>query len=138
MLDQGPATPPSDTASSEESSIDNPSLPTAPEDLAQSQPEQAKAQLAGETQEEVQDEEQEEDVDLPLPDLAEPANPSGDAANPTNQASPPAPKPITNPDRLSPSSNVAGSARDQVREDGSLIKPKREGFFGGLLDRIGA
>ena len=138
VLDQGPATPPSDTASSEESSIENPSLPTAPEDLAQSQPEQAKAQLAGETQEEVQDEEQEEDVDLPLPDLAEPANPSGDAANPTNQASPPAPKPITNPDRLSPSSNVAGSARDQVREDGSLIKPKREGFFGGLLDRIGA
>ena len=138
VLDQGPATPPSDTASSEESSIENPSLPTAPEELAQSQPEQAKAQLAGETQEEDQNEEQEEDADLPLPDLAEPANPSGDPVNPTSQTSPPAPKPITNPDRLSPSSNVAGSARDQVREDGSLIKPKREGFFGGLLDRIGA
>lgn len=48
------------------------------------------------------------------------------------------PKPIANPDRVSPSSNVEGTAREQVREDGSLIKPKRQGLWGGLLDRLGA
>ena len=48
------------------------------------------------------------------------------------------PKPIANPDRVSPSSNVVGTAREQVREDGSLIKPKRQGLWGGLLDRLGA
>ncbi|NDC13913.1 MAG: hypothetical protein EBZ76_01530 [Synechococcaceae bacterium WB9_2_170] len=47
-------------------------------------------------------------------------------------------KPIANPDRVSPSSNVVGTAREQVREDGSLIKPKRQGLWGGLLDRLGA
>jgi hypothetical protein len=68
---------------------------------------------------------------------SEPEQPSQELISPS-QASPESPKAIANPDRISPSSNVAGSAREQVREDGSLIKPKREGFFGGLLDRVGA
>jgi hypothetical protein len=46
------------------------------------------------------------------------------------------PPPITNPDRLTPSTNVVGSARDQVHEDGSLIKPKRKGPLAGLRERL--
>ena len=57
---------------------------------------------------------------------------------PEASTSPGQPKPIANPDRVSPSSNVVGTAREQVREDGSLIKPKRQGLWGGLLDRLGA
>ena len=57
---------------------------------------------------------------------------------PEASTTPGQPKPIANPDRVSPSSNVVGTAREQVREDGSLIKPKRQGLWGGLLDRLGA
>jgi len=57
---------------------------------------------------------------------------------PEASSTPGQPKPIANPDRVSPSSNVVGTAREQVREDGSLIKPKRQGLWGGLLDRLGA
>jgi hypothetical protein len=46
------------------------------------------------------------------------------------------PPPITNPDRLAPSTSVAGSARDQVHEDGSLIKPKPKGPLAGLRERL--
>ena len=46
------------------------------------------------------------------------------------------PPPITNPDRLAPSISVVGSARDQVQEDGSLIKPKRKGPLAGLRERL--
>ena len=46
------------------------------------------------------------------------------------------PPPITNPDRLTPSTSVVGSARDQVHEDGSLIKPKRKGPLAGLRERL--
>jgi len=48
------------------------------------------------------------------------------------------PPPITNPDRLTPSTSVLGSARDQVHEDGSLIKPKRKAPLAGLRERLGA
>ena len=44
--------------------------------------------------------------------------------------------PITNPDRLTPSTSMVGSARDQVHEDGSLIKPKRKGPLAGLRERL--
>ncbi len=44
--------------------------------------------------------------------------------------------PITNPDRLTPSTSMEGSARDQVHEDGSLIKPKRKGPLAGLRERL--
>ena len=46
------------------------------------------------------------------------------------------PPPMTNPDRLTPSTSVVGSARDQVHEDGSLIKPKRKGPLAGLRERL--
>ena len=46
------------------------------------------------------------------------------------------PPPITNPDRLTPSTSVVGSARDQVHEDGSLIKPKRKGPLAGIRERL--
>jgi hypothetical protein len=46
------------------------------------------------------------------------------------------PPPITNPDRLAPLTSVVGSARDQVHEDGSLIKPKRKGPLAGLRERL--
>ncbi len=46
------------------------------------------------------------------------------------------PPPITNPDRLAPSTSMVGSARDQVHEDGSLIKPKRKGPLAGLRERL--
>jgi hypothetical protein len=46
------------------------------------------------------------------------------------------PPPIVNPDRLTPMSSVVGSARDQVRDDGSLIKPKRKGPLAGLRERL--
>ncbi len=44
--------------------------------------------------------------------------------------------PITNPDRFTPSTSMVGSARDQVHEDGSLIKPKRKGPLAGLRERL--
>ena len=46
------------------------------------------------------------------------------------------PPPITNPDRLTPTTSVVGSARDQVHEDGSLIKPKRKGPLAGIRERL--
>lgn len=46
------------------------------------------------------------------------------------------PPPITNPDRLTPTTSVVGSARDQVHEDGSLIKPKRKGPLAELRERL--
>jgi hypothetical protein len=73
--------------------------------------------------------------DLPKLDLLtngeDPAEPS--ASGERDAVIPP---PITNPDRLAPRSSVVGSARDQVQEDGSLIKPKRKGPLAGLRERL--
>ena len=73
--------------------------------------------------------------DLPNPeDLANPDDPSDPRASGDRDAViPPA---ITNPDRLTPTTSVVGSARDQVHEDGSLIKPKRKGPLAGLRERL--
>ena len=59
-----------------------------------------------------------------LPNLEELAN-RDDPAEPSASGDRDAviPPPITNPDRLAPSTSMVGSARDQVHEDGSLIKP---------------
>ena len=79
--------------------------------------------------------------DLPKPDdlanLGELAN-RDDPAEPSDSGERDAviPPPITNPDRLSPTTSVVGSARDQVHEDGSLIKPKRKGPLAGLRERL--
>jgi hypothetical protein len=73
--------------------------------------------------------------DLPNPeDLANPNDPSDARASGDRDAV--TPPPITNPDRLTPSTSVVGSARDQVHEDGSLIKPKRKGPLAGLRERL--
>ena len=73
--------------------------------------------------------------DLPNPeDLANPNDPSDARASGDRDAV--IPPPITNPDRLMPSTSVVGSARDQVHEDGSLIKPKRKGPLAGLRERL--
>lgn len=73
--------------------------------------------------------------DLPNPeDLANPNDPSDARASGDRDAV--IPPPITNPDRLTPSTSVVGSARDQVHEDGSLIKPKRKGPLAGLRERL--
>ena len=73
--------------------------------------------------------------DLPNPeDLANPDDPSDPRASGDRDAViPPA---ITNPDRLTPTTSVVGSARDQVHEDGSLIKPKRKGPLAGIRERL--
>jgi hypothetical protein len=79
--------------------------------------------------------------DLPKPDdlanLGELAN-RDDPAEPSDSGERDAviPPPITKPDRLSPTTSVVGSARDQVHEDGSLIKPKRKGPLAGLRERL--
>ena len=72
-----------------------------------------------------------------LPNLEELFN-RDDPAEPSASGDPDAviPPPITNPDRLTPSTSVVGSARDQVHEDGSLIKPKRKGPLAGLRERL--
>ena len=72
-----------------------------------------------------------------LPNLEELAN-RDDPAEPSASGDRDAviPPPITNPDRLAPSTSMVGSARDQVHEDGSLIKPKRKGPLAGLRERL--
>ena len=73
--------------------------------------------------------------DFPKPeDLANPGDPSDPGASGVQDALFPAP--ITNPDRLTPSTSVVGPARDQVHDDGSLIKPKNKGPLAGLRERL--
>jgi hypothetical protein len=73
--------------------------------------------------------------DPPTPEeLANPEDPSEPRASGEPDAV--IPPPITNPDRLTPSTSVVGSARDQVHEDGSLIKPTRKGPLAGLRERL--
>ena len=75
--------------------------------------------------------------DPPTPEeLAAPEDPSEPKASGEPDAV--IPPPITNPDRLTPSTSVVGSARDQVHDDGSLIKPTRKGPLAGLRERLGS
>lgn len=48
-----------------------------------------------------------------------------------------APKTIANPERLAPSSSLAGSAREQVAADGTLIQQTPRGPLAGLRQRLG-
>lgn len=41
------------------------------------------------------------------------------------------------PDRVAPTSSLAGSARELVNADGSLVKPKRQGPLAGLREKLG-
>jgi hypothetical protein len=67
-------------------------------------------------------------------------------ASSTNQPSaanaPIEPSPATSlhaqaPDRVAPTSSLAGSARELVNADGSLVKPKRQGPLAGLREKLG-
>ena len=73
------------------------------------------------------------------PDQAEPSEPSPEIST---TASPPAPElaalPLPPPERISSTTPLGGTARDQVNADGSLIKPRPSGPLSGLRQRIGA
>jgi hypothetical protein len=77
------------------------------------------------------------------PAAAAPAEPSVEQPPPTPAAAvaepaPAAPlSPPSNPERLAPSTSLAGSARDQVRADGSLLQPKPRGPLAGLREKLG-
>jgi hypothetical protein len=64
----------------------------------------------------------------PLP-LHSPLIPKPTIANP-------APPTLANPERISTSSAVVGSARDQVNPDGSLIRPTPKGPLADLRQRL--
>jgi hypothetical protein len=38
---------------------------------------------------------------------------------------------------VAPTSSLAGSARELVNADGSLVKPKRQGPLAGLREKLG-
>jgi len=58
-------------------------------------------------------------------------------AAPAPESAPPAPTTITNPERVAPSTSLAGSARQQVAADGTLIQPSPRGPLAGLRQRLG-
>jgi hypothetical protein len=41
------------------------------------------------------------------------------------------------PERIAPATSLVGSARDQVRADGSLLQPKSRGPLAGLREKLG-
>ena len=55
-------------------------------------------------------------------------------APPATAADSPAPQ--GNPERIAPSTSLSGSAREQVRDDGSLIQPRRQGPLAGLREQL--
>lgn len=82
------------------------------------------------------------------PQTAEPAQTQAiaSAASPKNQPSaandPIEPSPATSlsaqaPERVAPTSSLAGSARELVNADGSLVKPQRRGPLAGLREKLG-
>ena len=73
----------------------------------------------------------------PAPDAAapEPEDPAPAPAEPVNI--PAAPSLSSPPERLTPGTSLAGSARDQVRPDGSLLQPKPRGPLAGLREKLG-
>lgn len=80
--------------------------------------------------------EPEANAEAPPPDAAvQPVGPSTEPA-PAPESTPPAPKTIANPERLAPSSSLAGSAREQVAADGTLIQPTPRGPLAGLRQRL--
>jgi hypothetical protein len=61
----------------------------------------------------------------------------GDQPDPAPASSTSQPAP-TNPERIAPSTSLSGSAREQVRDDGSLIQPRNRGPLAGLRERLGS
>jgi hypothetical protein len=73
-------------------------------------------------------------ADISLEDAAEPAPQPETTAD--DRADVPAPEPMREP-RMSASSSLGGSARDQVNADGSLLQPQRRGPLAGLREKLG-
>ncbi len=82
------------------------------------------------------------------PQTAEPAQTqaiataASSADQPSAANDPIEPSPATSlhaqaPDRVAPTSSLAGSARELVNADGSLVKPKRQGPLAGLREKLG-
>lgn len=69
-------------------------------------------------------------VPMPVP-LTQPEHPPAPAG-------PTIPSDQTNPDRIAPSTRLSGSAREQVRDDGSLIQPRGRGPLAGLREKLGS
>jgi hypothetical protein len=59
------------------------------------------------------------------------------AANEPSEPSPATSLHAQAPDRVAPTSSLAGSARELVNADGSLVKPKRQGPLAGLREKLG-
>ena len=89
------------------------------------------------------------DPPLSEPELPPPAQPSPAREPEAAAATPPteAPQPEEAPEpelaevepaeeRVQPTTSLGSSAREQVREDGSLIQPQKEGPFSGLAARL--
>jgi hypothetical protein len=72
----------------------------------------------------------------PEPPLASIDVPSTQAESTSASASSTIPPAPTNPERIAPSTSLRGSAREQVRDDGSLIQPKGRGPLAGLRQRL--
>ena len=82
--------------------------------------------------------------ELPSPAVPSPAQePEAAAATPPTEA--PQPEEAPEPElaevepaeeRVQPTTSLGSSAREQVREDGSLIQPQKEGPFSGLAARL--
>lgn len=77
-------------------------------------------------------------AEAPTPDAAEQQDGLATKPPPTpEEPAPVAPKTIANPERLAPSSSLAGSAREQVAADGTLIQQAPRGPLAGLRPRLG-
>jgi hypothetical protein len=77
----------------------------------------------------------------PLADPGDADRGTPNTAPPTEAitAAPPPPPPLSaDAERIAPNSSLSGSARDQVRDDGSLIQPKAKGPLAGLRERLGS
>jgi hypothetical protein len=87
-----------------------------------------------------------EEVALPEgpPAAAEAMPPTADTPAPAPEtqktaAEPSEPPPAEPaPERVAPTSSLAGSARELVNADGSLVKPQRRGPLAGLREKLGA
>ena len=76
----------------------------------------------------------------PEPEAVAPAAPAPAAPETVAEAPALSPPPLaipSPPERMAPSTSLAGSARDQVRADGSLLQPKSRGPLAGLREKLG-
>lgn len=76
---------------------------------------------------------------IPAPEPEPEPEPQSSPAEPApTPAAASSPAPLTDVERVGPSTRLSGSAREQVRDDGSLIKPRGQGPLSGLRERFGS